>query len=290
MKDAIEAAAPLATDSHREVAGEPMGFVGSAHDWLYGDPLRAKVEAYGRKLFEKPFHKLGWTRAKDEDGDTTQLRSSVLGFLAFTARDPAVRAEAKKRGLAFLGYKKDGDLHPDAIDANLAGIALSVTGEDADRALWDTIHARLVKTTDAELRGRLLAALTSARSPELVPLVRELTFDPALQATEVTSPLWNLLGEPDMREATWAWVKENFARILATVPQHHGQTQIIRMGGVFCDEAHARDLEAFFDAAKLAKIDGGPRVLSATVENVRLCAVKRARQEPSARAFFGKKK
>lgn len=96
--------------------------------------------------------------------------------------------------------------------------------------------------------------------------------------------------DPATREATWRWIEDNFARILAIVPKHHGQTQLISMGSVFCDEAHARKLEAFFDAARLAQIDGGPRVLAGTLEDIRLCAVKRARQEPSARALFGKRR
>jgi alanyl aminopeptidase len=267
-----------------------MGFVGDAREWLYGDPLRASVEEYGRKLFHGVSQKLGWTPAKDEDGDRTQLRIAVLGFLAVTARDPGVRAEAKKRGLAYLGYPKDGAIHPEAVDGNLAGIVLAVTGEEADRPLWDALHAKLAKTDDAELRGRLLSALVSPKSPALVPLVRELVFDPTLRATEVTAPLWTQLGDPALREATWQWVKEHFDKLLATVPKHHGQTQIIRMGGSFCDEAHAKDVEAFFTPARLSQIDGGPRVLAGTLEDVRLCAVKRARQEPSARELFGKHK
>jgi alanyl aminopeptidase len=176
------------------------------------------------------------------------------------------------------------------IDANLAGTALNVAGEDADRALWDVIRARLAKTDDAELRSRLLWALVSAKRPELVAEVRELTFDPMLHATEVTAPLWSQLGDPVLRDSAWQWVKDHFDKLLAVVPKHHGQTQLIAMGGSFCDEAHAKDVEAFFTPARLARIDGGPRVLASTLENVRLCAVKRAKQEPSAREMFGKRK
>jgi len=58
------------------------------------------------------------------------------------------------------------------------------------------------------------------------------------------------------------------------------------MGGVFCDDAHAKDVEAFFTPARIAGIDGAPRVLANTLEDIRLCAAKRKVQEPSARAFF----
>jgi alanyl aminopeptidase len=290
MKTVMEAAAPFATDPSADVAGEAMGFVQVSHEWLHDDPLRASVEIYGQKLFHDVFKKLGWSAGKGEEGDRTKLRSSVLSFLAFTAKDPAVRAEAKKRALAFLGYpkEKDGPVHPEAVDANLAGTTLNVAGEDADRALWDALRARLAKTTEAELRGRLLWALVAAKRPELAAEVRELTFDPVLHATEVTAPLWSQLGDPALRELAWQWIKTHFDKLLVTVPKHHGQTQLISMGGVFCDDAHAKDVEAFFTPARVAAIEGGPRVLASTLENIRLCVVRRARQEPSAREMFAK--
>jgi alanyl aminopeptidase len=285
----MEAAALLASDPHRDVADEPMGFVEQARDWLYEDPMRASVEAYGRQLFHAEYEKLGWVAQKGEDADRTQLRSSVISFLAFTARDPAVRAEAKKRGLAFLGYKKDGAIHPDAVDANLAAIALGVVGEDADQPLWDAVRAQLTKTEDPELRGWLLSVLVSPRSADLAPSVRNLTFDPVLRATEITDAARSQIQQNELRESTWSWVKDNFDRLLVAVPKHQGQTQLIGMGDVFCDEAHAKDVETFFTPERLAKIDGGPRVLASTLESIRLCAVKRAKQEPSAREMFGKR-
>ncbi len=236
--------------------------------------------------------KLGWQPGKGEDVDRTELRPSILSFLAFTARDPAVRAEAKKRGLAYLGYKKDGAVHREAVDPNLARIALEVAGDDADRPLWDAVHAQLAKTEDPEVRGRLLSVLVSARSPDLIPAVRDLTFDPSLRATETTSrrsgPCCRTT--TTTREATWGWVKENFDKVMKAVPQHHGQTQLIDMGGVFCDEAHLKDVESFFTPARTASIEGSPRVLAGTLEGIRLCIAKRQKQEPSARELFGKHK
>jgi cytosol alanyl aminopeptidase len=288
MKEVIEAAAVLADDAHRSVAQEPMGFLDQARDWFYAEPLRASVEAYGRRLYHRQFQALGFQAAKGDDGDRVQLRVLVANFLALTAHDPAVRSEAKRRGLAFLGYKKDGAIHEDAVDPNLAGIALTVAGEEADRPMWDAIRKEFGETENADLRWKLLGALVAARRRELVATVRELAFDPSLRPTEVTSPLWAQLEHPETREATWRWVKDNFDRLLATVPRHHGQAQLIEMGELFCDEAHAKDIEAFFTPRRIAQIEGGPRVLAGTLEGVRLCAVKRKAQESSARQFFDK--
>jgi alanyl aminopeptidase len=57
---------------------------------------------------------------------------------------------------------------------------------------------------------------------------------------------------------------------------------------VFCDDAHADEIEKFL-APRLAAIEGGARVGAETVEEVRVCAAKRKAQEPSLRAFFSGK-
>ena len=289
MKDVMEAAAVLASDSHRSVAIEPMAFIEDADEWLHDDPLRVSVERYASNLFHAEGVKLGWQRAKSDDADRIELRSAILAFLATTARDPAVRAEANKRGLAFLGYKRDGAIHPEAVDANLAGLALRVTGQGADRALWDAVYAQLKSTDDAELRGKLLTVLVAPEAPELADAVRNLAFDPVLRATEITAPVWAQIERHETREATWSWVKDNFDKLLTTMPKHHATTQLIEMGEVFCDEAHAKDVEAFFTLQRIEKIQGGPRVLAGTLEGIRLCAAKRAKQEPSAREVFAKR-
>ncbi len=288
MREILPAAAVLANDPHPSIALEPLGFVQQARGWLYQDKLRGNVERYAGKLYKGVFDKLGWTAAKDEDNQRKELRPALISALCFTAREPSVRAEAKKRGLAFLGLQGDLKLHPEAVDPDLAGAVLGVVGEDVDRAQWDYVKAELAKADESILRGHLLRVLDSARRAELVPAIRELAFDPILRPTEVTSPVWTLLGREETREATWQWVKANFDRLLATVPKHHGQTQLISMGGVFCDDAHAAEVEAFFTPDRIAKIEGAPRVLASTLEEVRLCAAKRKAQEPSARAFFAK--
>ena len=287
-KEIIVAEAPLAQDTHPEVANEPMGSVGLARDWLYGDPLHAKVEAYGRSLYDVAARRLGWEPTKGEDEDRTVLRQSMISFLAITGRDVGVRAEAKRRAHAYIGFKKDGAIHRDAVDANLAGLALAVAGEEADAAFFDAVLAHFTKTEDDALRGRLLGALGRARSPELAARARELAIDPRMRVTEVAQTLAAQLDAPETREAAWQWMKDHYDALVERMSHHHGGVQLIAMARVFCDESHAQDTETFF-AKRIDGIDGGPRVLASTLEDVRLCAAKRKAQEPSVREMFGKR-
>jgi alanyl aminopeptidase len=284
MKDILEAVAPLARETEPVVAEEPMGYVTQARDWLFAEPSRAKVEAYGRTLYAAAARKLGWDAAKGEDDETRALRASVLGFLTTTARDPAVRAEAKKRGRAYLGLGGDGAIHPDAVDPNLAGIAVAVVGEEADRATWDAMRAAFAKSVDEQVRSRLLVAMSVAHSPELSAAARALVLDPALRDNELTTPISAQMGRPELRDAAWAWLKEHLEAVLARMPRRGG-AGLAGSVRAFCDDAHAEEAQSVF-GSRVDRIDGGQRTLAMAVEEVHLCAARRKAQESSERAFF----
>ncbi|MGO8992956.1 MAG: M1 family metallopeptidase [Polyangiaceae bacterium] len=290
FKDAIEAAAALAGDPHPDVSGEAMGFVGRAIEWFHGEPaLLAAAERYGAKLYKPIYKRLGWEPKKGEAPEVTELRSSVISFLAFTAKDKEVRAEAKRRGLLYLGYKKDGALHPEAVDSTLVGIAVSVVGEEADRALWDATKKMLKDAVDPVIRGRLLAVLVQPKAPAMADAVRELTFDPVLRPTEVFSPIFGPMGDIETRDAAWAWAKANFDRLTAVLPAR-SHAALARLGSDYCDEAHAKDIESFFTKERVAAMEGAPRILASNLEGIRLCAARSQAQEPSGREFFSKMK
>ena len=184
MKDVLLALAPLAADAEPAVAGEPMGYVQLGRDWFYATPLRGKAERYGRDLYGAAGRRLGWEAKKGESDETRTLRASVLSFLAMTGRDPGVRAEARRRGLAYVGAGKDWTLHPGAVSPDLAGLALAVVGEEADRATWDGLRKLLASSVDETVRGRIAWALGSARDPELAAAGRALVLDPVLRDSE----------------------------------------------------------------------------------------------------------
>ncbi len=75
-------------------------------------------------------------------GTTTaiDLRKMVIWSMT-SAHDPAARREAKRRALAYIGYQKDGAIHRDAVDPDLAPHALDVAGQDADLPLFDALVA-----------------------------------------------------------------------------------------------------------------------------------------------------
>ncbi len=284
--DLIDAAAPLVDDALSGVVERGLALPTDAHAWLHADPLRAKVEAYERKLADPAWRRVGFDPKKDDDAGRLLLRHELLSFLAFEANDPSVRALARKHGLAYLGT--DDRMHPEAIDANVASASLGVVGQEADEKTWNAMASKLAKTVDHTARERLVRALSIARNPKLAARARELVLGDALQGTERLTLLYMQMTRPDLRDAAWEWVKANFDAV-TTKMKGESFVGMIMVGlpSSFCDVTHADEVEKFL-APRLDALEGGVRAGAATIENIRLCAAKRSMQEPSARAYFSK--
>ncbi|MBI2395738.1 MAG: M1 family metallopeptidase [Deltaproteobacteria bacterium] len=286
--EVLDDLSPLSSDPFPSVAAAPMGIVTSAREWLFDTPLRPNVEGWARKLYGKTGAALGFGAPKksvEESPERTFLRQNVLWFLATIGRDPAVRKEAAAHGRAWIGFGKDDQLHPEAVDPNLAGLALSVAAEDGDAKLFDAILAHLARTDDASVRFRLLSAIGAFRDPTLVARAQALTLDERLHTSELFVPLSVQLGAVETRESAWAWLRTNFDAVVARLsPARAGWLPYhVR----FCDPAHADEVEAFF-SPRIAALEGGPRNLATSLESMRLCIARRNAHDESLRAFFAK--
>ena len=286
FSEVLQVASALSSNPDEHVAEEPTRLVDTAYDWLHDDPVRPRIEAFARRLMGPQLARLGWTRRSGEPETAVGLRSHVLGFLAEVGQHPGVRAEAKRRAAAYIGFGKDGAIHRDAVDANLAATALSVAGEDADGPMLDALLAGFFKSQDDEIRGTLLGSLSRARAPALGTRVLGLVLDDRVKYTEMLVPLWGQFSAPETREAAWRWLKDHWDAVAtrASAAMFSG-VQLLSMPQAFCDEAHATDVATFLES-RAAKLDGGPRVLAKTVEQIHLCTARRSASEADARRFF----
>lgn len=288
--DALRALAPLAADPRRQVATEPMSLLEPALDWLAGDPAHAAAAAYAQRLYAPLYRELGWSpkppkqgsaadpRAEDDRG---MLRGAVIRFLALAARDPEVRTEATARGRAWVA---GGQLHPEAVLPELAGVALATAMQEGDAALFDEALAALARTDDEVARGALLFGLGSAHAPELAARARELALDPRVRINEIWGLLDAQLRQPETREAAWQWLEQRLDALIARMtPRRSGG--LPWMATSFCDRAHADRASALF-GPRVAQLDGGPRNLAGALEAVNLCTARKKAQMDSLRELF----
>jgi alanyl aminopeptidase len=267
----------------RPVTTTPTGLIGFAEGYVLTEDLRPRAQRYGQRLYRSQYRRLGWgpRGRREEDGETKLLREDVLGFLAFTAEDAQVRRQGERLGQA---YVRDGEIHPDAVDSNVAGLALSIAVQEGDAAFFDQLTEMLFASTDATVRSRILSALGSAKDPTLAARARALSLDARLRVNEVTRPLWSQSEVDESREALWQWVVENFDALSSRIGPHSAGS-LPWMAAGFCDEQHAAAVEEFF-RPRIDDLAGGPRNLAGAVEAIRLCAARVEAHREATTEFF----
>ncbi len=280
--DALAALEPIARDAEGDVAAEVLPLLAFAGDQLVAASERGAVERYTSSLLAPVLARLGYTSKKNEATATTKLRWQVLATLA-RANDQGVVAELSKRARAYAGLS-DGRFHPEAIDPELAELALVVAVEHGDTALYDALDQRLSTLDDADLRGRVVGALSSARDAERGARARALTLDPRLRKQEAVIPLFGQSNDERTREATWDYVKGHFEAITQAMPDNYA-AYLPWTAGRFCNKDKADELNAFF-APVAGKHNGMSQNMRQATEMLRLCAAEVEAQRESAHAFF----
>ena len=267
----------------RPVATTPMGLIRFAADHVLSEDLRPRAQRHGQRLYRSQYRRLGWGARgrREEDGETKLLREDVLGFLALTAEDAQARRQGAQLGRA---YVRGGAIHADAVDSNVAGLALSLAVQEGDAAFFDQLTEMLFASTDATVRSRILAALGSARDPTLAARARALSLDARLRVNEVMRPLWSQAGVDESREALWQWVTENFDALASRVGPHDAG-RLPRLFAGFCDEPHAAAVEELF-RPRIDDLPGGPRNLAGALEGIRLCAARVEAHREATTEFF----
>jgi alanyl aminopeptidase len=237
--------------------------------------LKPRFAAVG--LFPKP--------GQQPNGEEKLLRSTLVRWLAFEAKDPGLLRELAALGRAQLGLAQSKDLArlpPELIDA-----ALSAALRTGDAALLPRAAEKLFAENDGTARGRLLSAISSLDRPEFSEQVLNLSLDPRLRTNERLAPLFGQAGRNETRAAAYAWVKQHADAYVAVLSEHH-RAEVIGAAAGFCSEDMARDVEEFF-APRASQLPGGPRELAMTLESIRLCVALEQAQGEKARSYFAAK-
>ena len=295
--DAAEALAivePLAADPHPSVATAPMFVLRAARHWAGGDEaLLDNIAAVARKLYRRDAAKLGWTTRPGESPETKLLRRNVLSFMARVGRDEVVRKQGTQLARRYLGFGGDNKLNIEAIDPNLAALALSIAGEDADAKLYDAMLYHFDNAPNGVVRNNTLGAISAAHDPKLAQrsldliLYKNAQGMPAMKVSELMVPLAVQMNDHRTRAGARAWLDKNIDAMIALLPDRRAGW-LPGVMDVFCEAKDAKAAEALF-TRRLPQMAGGPRELKKAVENITICSAKRERHLPSIRKLVDQK-
>ena len=211
-----------------------------------------------------------------------------------TARDPAALRTAADMGLAYVGRGRarrapsDGTLHPEAVNIDLAGIAvmaaLAENGPEAD-ALFTHIATLALSSEDAMVRSRLLSALGSVEDESRAQRALALTLDPRVRTNELGIMMWaQAERHATGRERALAWLTANLEALSARMPEARLGTLSWTFSG-FCSADGRARVEALLGPHASAWA-GAPRNLAASLEVISMCAARVERQHASADRFL----
>jgi len=275
---ALSLVADLAKDKSRHLVDASIGIVGGVDDMI-SDKLRPKYEKFIRKLYQARAHELGWSAKKGEGMDAKELRPELLGLVAGDGKDPALIKEATTLAWKWFDDHK-------AVDPELVGTVLHVAARYGDQKLFDRIHAEAKKTTERADRARLLRALGAFSDPKLVQQALALTLTDEFDLREASGIMNGAMGDPRTRMMTFNFVKQHFDEIEGKLPPMY-RPYMAYFAVELCDDAMAPEVKAFLEP-KMAKLDGGPHVLTQAMEQMSLCSAGRKAQTPAVEAFFAR--
>jgi alanyl aminopeptidase len=278
------AMARLASHPDREVATAPLRDLFYVRQWLARTPAaRAALEARVREFYGPRQRELGLAARTDDTTDDALLRAALVDAVAILGRDRELRERLTRAAEVYLGSPAAA---PDGIDPGILATMLRVAVEDAGPDFATGLLETFLLADDATFRGRALTALGSASDPGLGAALRDLLGDPRLRDNEASGLAFLQAGNEHQRDAIWGWIQDdgNRDRLLARIPSWR-KGGIVRIGAGGCDAAHADAVAAWF--APLAdELEGGPRALAQTVENIRLCAALVAAQADAVTAYL----
>jgi aminopeptidase N len=198
-----------------------------------GLPGQAAFKAFGRRVLEPLFVKVGWTGKPDEAQNVTLARADLLSALS-ELDDANVIAEAQRR---FQDYVQN----PSSLSPELRRSVLDIVALHADAGTWDQLHALAKNAKSALEKQELYVLLGHARDKTLAQKALALagTDEPPLtnrpsmikavsarfpdMAIDYASAHWNEVTvslEPDSRSEYVPDLADN-SRDLATLPKLH---------------------------------------------------------------------
>jgi aminopeptidase N len=279
LGDALALSPAMLKDADRHVLTSSILIVGAVRRDLLSEELRAKFAKFVRKLYGEKARALGFLPKPGEDDGTRLLRPRLLGLAAFGGEDPALQKEGHELAQKWLRDHA-------AVAPELASLALRIAAMRRERTLFEQLRAAAKATADHRERSMLLSPLGGFRDPALTGEALGILLGAEFDLRDSLGLLWTALYERETRELAYDFLKKNFDALAGRMRPDESM-QLLSMPTVYCDEAHRADAAAFF-TERAKKIEGGPRTLSNTLEEVGLCAAQHKLHQKSVEAFLTK--
>ena len=268
----------LASGFSKESSSGALGVVtdrlGFIHDYLATGAMRSRFETFARSLLRPLFDELKFTASPSDPDDRRQLRAVVIHSLGSLANDADVVRSARQA----LDRSLAGG---SALDPTLASAIVNVAALHGDAALFDALAAAAERATSPEVRYRYLYALANFTDAALTERALKMSLSPAIRNQDTAIFVAQFLGNPDVNDRAWAFVKENWTALEPKITSvYSSDVNLVSSLGSFCDASTRNDIAQFFAVHKLP---AASRTLKQTLERIDNCIeLRRAQTAPLA--------
>ena len=278
--------APIIVKSDlNNIARAPMGTLRYMKDKVAENKAdETKLSLVANRLYQSKYKQLGFDAKANDDVEATKLRRSIIGFLADTGENQAIRKKLNDMAIRYTGYGKDQELHEDLIDPDMIGLALAIAGEDLGMEFTNHLIVLLDKANDGTIRDRLLNAIASSKDAKFNAEIRNWVISDRLRGNEIYTILFSQIMDKDKRDDMWHWIMNNFEAFKERIPTWF-QGKLPMVGSGFCSESKKKELNDFFEPI-IETLSGGPRTLAQTTEGIDLCIAKLKHDRPLLKAYL----
>lgn len=251
----------------------PMTGLNYLADYVANDEEKEAMASFLKGLYSPIISELGLDLDskldKKDPALAAKLRSSLLNLFALKLKDKQTRDLLKQRGIAYIGFNTDNKIHKDAINQDLARIAMSVAVQELGRPYFDALSSHLEQSEDGSLRSRLLGAMSATTDSELSEEVLGLVVSMDTRMNEKGIMIFGQMAMPETRAQAYQWFKNKYSILSMVVPAGY-MAFAPRIGSAFCDQEHYQDIKDFF-ADEVEDVAGMKRHYNATLEVIEVC-------------------
>jgi alanyl aminopeptidase len=245
-------------------------------DDLVPAELRGKYEYWLRQTFGPGATKAGLSPKDGDSLDLEETRAALISAVAWTAREPALVAEAIKLADRWREL-------PESIRPLVLSIAV-----DASAALFER-NLRDVRTEhDRKRRDEIFDALGSVRDVDRQSRALMLVLDPKLDIRETSGLLF--AGSDDATRANaQRFFAAHKAAIFPRYPKDGTTISVADFSSIFTSacKADQRDATVGLVRKEFSSLPGGARVVEQNIEEMDQCIARRKLLEPEIRAWLG---
>ncbi len=264
----------FSTETDANVWAVISGALRTVYGLTSGDHRQAFKQAI-RDTVRPVFDKLGWTPKEGESVHTLQLRGTLIGLLGTVGSDKEIRNEAAKQ---FDSWKADRN----SVDPNVVPALISTLSYTGDQARFDEFLALAEKAPTTQEKLRFLGALGNFRTEALYKKAIEMTLSGEIRTQDAPFILAAIIGSEHAGETAWDFMRDNWAKIVATYPDNAVPRMVSACSALDTPELQAEVVDFF---AK-NKVKEGDMAVAQMIERLSVNVGLRQSETPKLTSYL----